>query len=68
MQAWWRINLLWFVLFVIGSAFILMRKVDGAGAVQTPKVKILSLLVLGAFYIFIWLCQLITLYFIRRHK
>ncbi|WP_338216649.1 DUF3923 family protein [Companilactobacillus muriivasis] len=68
MKAWHGINLLWFVLFVIGAAFILIRKVDGAGVVQTPKVKILSLLVLGAFYIFIWLCQLITLRFIKRHK
>lgn len=68
MKAWHGINLLWFVLFVIGAAFILMRKVDGAGVVQTPKVKTLSLLVLGAFYIFIWLCQLITLRFIKKHK
>ncbi|ALB28461.1 DUF3923 family protein [Companilactobacillus heilongjiangensis] len=68
MKVWHGINLMWFVLFAMGAIFILMRKVDGAGAVQTPKVKTLSLLVLGAFYIFIWLCQLITLRFIRRHK
>ncbi|AYE37785.1 DUF3923 family protein [Companilactobacillus zhachilii] len=68
MKVWHWLNIIWLVLFIIGIVFVLVRKVDGAGAVQTPQVKMVSVMVLLGFYLFIWLCQLITLYFIKKHK
>ncbi|MGQ2375650.1 DUF3923 family protein [Companilactobacillus zhachilii] len=66
MKVWHWLNIIWLVLFIIGVVFVLVRKVDGAGAVQTPQVKMVSVMVLLGFYLFIWLCQLITLYFIKK--
>lgn len=68
MKVWHWLNIIWLVLFIIGIVFVLVRKVDGTGAVQTPQVKMVSVMVLLGFYLFIWLCQLITLYFIKKHK
>lgn len=68
MKVWHWLNIIWLVLFIIGIVFVLVRKVDGVGAVQTPQVKMISVMVLLGFYLFIWLCQLITLYFIKKHK
>lgn len=66
MKVWHWLNIIWLVLFIIGIVFVLVRKVDGAGAVQTLQVKMVSVMVLLGFYLFIWLCQLITLYFIKK--
>lgn len=66
MKVWHWLNIIWLVLFIIGIVFVLVRKVDGTGAVQTPQVKMVSVMVLLGFYLFIWLCQLITLYFIKK--
>lgn len=68
MKVWHWLNIIWLVLFIIGIVFVLVRKVDGAGAVQTLQVKMVSVMVLLGFYLFIWLCQLITLYLIKKHK
>ncbi|MBL3530561.1 DUF3923 family protein [Companilactobacillus zhachilii] len=68
MKVWHWLNIIWLFLFIIGIVFVLVRKVDGVGAVQTPQVKMISVMVLLGFYLFIWLCQLITLYFIKKHK
>ncbi|MDN3955185.1 DUF3923 family protein [Sporolactobacillus laevolacticus] len=37
MKLWWTANVVWLVLFVMGAVFIFLRKVDGTGAVQTPR-------------------------------
>ena len=43
---WWTANIFWAVLFLIGTAFVWLRDVDGAGATQTPELKLLSFIVL----------------------
>ncbi|CAJ1187725.1 DUF3923 family protein [Companilactobacillus nantensis] len=68
MKVWHGLNIFWLIMFLIGAVFIMVRNVDGAGAVQTPQVKLVSLAVLFGFYLFIWVCQFITLYFIKSHK
>lgn len=66
MKIWRKINIAWLVLFIIGVIFISVRKVDGSGVVQTPQIRMISLAVLGVFFIFICLCQLVVLYFVKR--
>ncbi|WP_453989866.1 DUF3923 family protein [Bacillus nitroreducens] len=43
---WWVANLFWAVVFVIGTAFVWLREVDGTGAVQTPELKFIAFIVL----------------------
>nr|WP_144928058.1 DUF3923 family protein [Paenibacillus bovis] len=44
--AWWIATIFWFVLFVIGSIFVWVRDVDGAGVTQTPLLKLVAFIVL----------------------
>lgn len=44
--SWWIATFFWIILFVIGTAIIWIRKVDGAGAVQTPELKLVAFIVL----------------------
>lgn len=43
---WWTANIFWTVLFLIGTAIVWLREVDGAGATQTLELKLLSFIVL----------------------
>jgi len=43
---WWLASIVWSVLFLIAFVHILVREVDGSGAVQTPSIRIVSLIVL----------------------
>ena len=45
---WWGANLFWLITFIIGSAIIWLRTIDGA--VQTPEIKLFSFLILLVFY------------------
>lgn len=67
-RSWWIINVIWLVIFVITTIFILIRKVDGAGAVQTMSTKWLALAVLGIFFILVLICQLIVYLVIRNRQ
>ena len=58
---WWIVNLFWFVLFGIGSVFIWIREVDGAGAYQTPEAKLIAFMVLLIAFIFPVIIQIIWL-------
>lgn len=58
MKLWWTANVVWLVLFVMGAVLIFLRKVDGTGAVQTPKARLISLVVLGIAFIIVLLIQL----------
>lgn len=49
---WWIVNVCWLILFAVGTFFIWTREVDGAGAVQTPKIKLASFLVLLFAFLF----------------
>lgn len=66
MKIWWLINIAWLFIFAVGAIFIGVRKVDGAGAVQTPEIRMVSFVILGIVFIFIVLIQLISLYFVRK--
>lgn len=68
MKIWWGVNFTWLILFVIGTIYLLNRKIDGAGAVQSPQIRMVSLAVLGGFFIFVCLCQLIVLFFVKRRN
>ncbi|HLR70530.1 MAG TPA: DUF3923 family protein [Pseudogracilibacillus sp.] len=56
---WWIVNIFWLVLFGIGTAFVLLRKVDGAGAVQTPEIRLISFIVLACAFLIPFGIQLI---------
>ena len=68
MKLWWATSLLWLALFGAIATFIAVREVDGAGAVQTPELRLIAFAVLGAAFIFVLLCQLVFLYFARKSK
>lgn len=58
---WWIVNTFWIILFAIGSAFVWLREIDGAGAIQTPEVKLISFIVLLIAFIFPFFIQVIWL-------
>ena len=68
MKLWWATSLLWLALFGAIATFIAVREVDAAGAVQTPELRLIAFAVLGAAFIFVLLCQLVFLYFVRKRK
>ncbi|WP_342511749.1 DUF3923 family protein [Sporosarcina sp. FSL K6-1522] len=43
---WWIANIFWFAIFAIGTIFIWIREVDGAGVTQTPEAKLAAFIVL----------------------
>lgn len=66
MKVWWGINIAWLVLFVASAIYLLNRRIDGAGVIQNPTIRMVSLAVLGGCFIFVCLCQLLVLFFIKR--
>lgn len=68
MRIWWIVNIFWLLVFIADVIFVLVRKVDGAGVVQTPQLRIAAVFVSIAFLIFIALCQWLALYFIKRSE
>jgi heme/copper-type cytochrome/quinol oxidase subunit 2 len=66
MKIWWTANIVWLVLFVMGTFFISLRKVDGTGAVQTPEAQLISLVVLGIAFIIVLLIQLILGFLVQK--
>ena len=68
MKLWWATSLLWLALFGATAVFIAVREVDGAGAVQTPELRLIAFAVLGVAFVFVLLCQLVFLYFVRKSK
>ncbi|MDV7718449.1 DUF3923 family protein [Pediococcus ethanolidurans] len=67
-RSWWIINVIWLAVFLITTIFILIRKVDGAGVVQTMPAKGIALAVLGIFFILVLICQLIVYFVIRKRQ
>lgn len=66
LKTWWLSNVVWLIIFGILSFIIMTRKVDGSGLIQTPKIRLVSLIVLIIFFSFIFLIQLIILLVIKR--
>ncbi|MDF9759585.1 uncharacterized protein HemY [Peribacillus simplex] len=66
MKLWWVANVFWLVIFSILAIVIGTRQVDGAGAVQTPEIRIITFIILGVAFVFILIIQLIWFYFVRK--
>jgi hypothetical protein len=43
------VEVLYYFLYVVTSVFICIRKVDGAGVVQTPEMRNITLIIWGVF-------------------
>ena len=63
---WWIANAFWIAIFAIGTAFVWLREVDGAGVTQTPEAKLIAFLVLLIAFIFPVIIQVVWL--IRNKK
>ncbi|MEK1832907.1 DUF3923 family protein [Priestia megaterium] len=59
--SWWIANIIWIILFVIGTAVVWTREVDGAGVTQTPELKLFAFIVLLIAFIFPLIIQVIWL-------
>ncbi|WP_262343878.1 DUF3923 family protein [Lactiplantibacillus plantarum] len=55
-------------MFSILSFVIFIRKVAGAGTIQTPATKLAAFIVLVVFFIVIILIQLVLLLFVKHRK
>lgn len=66
-KSWKTFQIIQLVIFLIVSVFLLVRTVDGHGAVQTLEVKLISFAVWALFYLGVlaieWLTYLITRHF-----
>ncbi|WP_102273533.1 DUF3923 family protein [Cytobacillus massiliigabonensis] len=58
---WWIANTFWAAIFVAGTAFVWLREVDGAGAIQTLEAKLASFIVLLIAFIFPVIIQVVWL-------
>ncbi|WP_285299902.1 DUF3923 family protein [Lactiplantibacillus plantarum] len=68
LKVWWLSNLIWLIIFSILSFVIFIRKVAGAGTIQTPATKLAAFIVLVVFFIVILLIQLVLLLFVKHRK
>ncbi len=59
--SWWITNCFWAMLFVLGTIMVWTRKVDGAGAIQTPEIKLLSFIVLVLAFVIPLVIQIVWL-------
>ncbi|MED4114200.1 DUF3923 family protein [Priestia megaterium] len=59
--SWWIANIIWTILFVVGTAVVWTREVDGAGVTQTPELKLFAFIVLLIVFIFPLIIQVIWL-------
>jgi hypothetical protein len=59
--SWWIANMIWIILFAVGTVVVWTREVDGAGVTQTPALKLLAFIVLLIAFIFPLIIQVIWL-------
>ena len=59
--SWWIANIIWIILFVVGTAVVWTREVDGAGVTQTLELKLFAFIVLLIAFIFPLIIQVIWL-------
>lgn len=59
--SWWIANIIWIILFVVGTAVVWTREVDGAGVTQTPELKLFAFIMLLIVFIFPLIIQVIWL-------
>jgi hypothetical protein len=58
---WWIANIIWIMLFAVGTFVVWTRKIDGAGVTQTPALKLLAFIILLMAFIFPLIIQVIWL-------
>ncbi len=58
---WWIANAFWIAIFAVGTAFVWLREVDGAGVTQTPEAKSIAFLILLIAFIFPVIIQVVWL-------
>lgn len=56
---WWVVNGFWILLFSVGAIFLWLREVDGAGAVQTTEIKLISILILASAFVIPFIIQVV---------
>ena len=56
---WWFTNIIWIILFAVGSGVVWLRTVDGAGATQTFELKLVAFIVLLSAFIIPFLIQMV---------
>ncbi|KRE10970.1 MULTISPECIES: DUF3923 family protein [Priestia] len=59
--SWWIANMIWIILFAVGTVVVWTREVDGAGVTQTSALKLLAFIVLLIAFIFPLIIQVIWL-------
>lgn len=65
-RTWWITNLVLIVIFAAMALFLMLRKVDGSGAVQTMPNRLAAETVLGVVFLIVIIIQLILLRFVKK--
>ena len=68
MKAWKISGSIVLILFIVISIFLCVRKVDGAGVVQTPEMRNITLIIWGVFGLIILIGYLILLAVLKHNK
>lgn len=68
MKAWKISGSIVLILFIVISIFLCVRKIDGAGVVQTPEMRIITLVIWGVFGLIILISYLIWLAILKHSK
>ncbi|WP_057875258.1 DUF3923 family protein [Liquorilactobacillus aquaticus] len=68
LKIWHCLNVFWLLIFLATELFILLRRFDGAGAVQTPITRIIASIFLFCFFTIVAIIQLIIWLLIRKNK
>ena len=68
MKAWKISGSIVLILFIVISIFLRVRKVDGAGVVQTPEMRNITLIIWGVFGLIILIGYLIWLAVLKHSK
>ena len=68
MKVWKISGSIALILFIVISIFLCVRKVDGAGVVQTPEMRNITLIIWGVFGLIILICYLIWLAVLKHSK
>lgn len=68
MKVWKISGSIVLILFIVISIFLFVRKVDGAGVVQTPEMRNITLIIWGVFGLIILICYLIWLAVLKHSK
>ena len=68
MKVWKISGSIVLILFIVISIFLCVRKVHGAGVVQTPEMRNITLIIWGVFGLIILICYLIWLAVLKHSK